>query len=107
MQSDHSILLEDISSLLAAQPGAARLAAIEDTLTAGYARAMALEAERWRLERRMGEVARELDEDVETRADELARLATRVRKADGDLSHLRTLLGSLHDRARELRAATA
>ena len=34
------------------------LARLEDTLTEGYARALALEAERWRLERRIGEVAR-------------------------------------------------
>lgn len=97
------MLLDDINSLLAAPPGAAGLPAIEEILTAGYARAMALEGERWRLERRMGEVARQLDGDVEARAEELARLSRCVTEADVDLGHLRTLLGSLRDRARELR----
>ena len=38
--------------------GAPSLDAIESTLTDGYAEALALEAERSRIERRLGEVAR-------------------------------------------------
>ena len=55
-------LLEQIDELLAdAGRGAARsLARLERTLTDGYALALALEAERWRLEQRIAELAGEL-----------------------------------------------
>jgi hypothetical protein len=99
--ADHSPLLDEISSLLALPPGHPGLAAVDDTLTAGYAQAMALEAERWRLERRIGEVAGEVA--AGTGVDELVHLARRMSAADGEISRLRTLLQSLHDRARELR----
>src|SRR5207244_13485233 len=42
--------------------GAPSLDAIESTLTHGYAEALALEAERSRIERRLGEVARDAGE---------------------------------------------
>ena len=106
MVEDDAILLEDIQTLLAAKPGEPGLAAIEDTLASGYARAMALEAERWRLERRLGELARGIADGRES-TDELAQLARRMSTADGDLSTLRTALGSLRDRAREIRFASA
>jgi hypothetical protein len=105
MPADHAMLLEEIAALLASEPAAAALPAIEDTLTAGYARAMALEAERWRLQRQLGEVAGQVEDDVEAHVLELARLARCVTKTDGDLGRLRALLGSLRDRARELRTA--
>ena len=98
---DHANLLDDIRALLAAQPGETGLERIEDTLTAGYARAMALEAEHWRLEQQMARLA----DDGE--AEELLGLARRMSASKGDLGHLRTLLDSLRDRARELRVATA
>lgn len=80
------------------------LARMEDTLTDGYAQALALEAERWRLERRLSEVARTLGgADGATLAGELAALSGRLNAADGELSHLRELLGSLHERARVAR----
>ena len=79
------------------------LAHLEDTLTEGYARALALEAERWRLERRIGEVAREGRTDI---GEELKSLGTRLTRADGELTKLRSLLGSLHERARAARHAT-
>lgn len=102
--ADYSPLLDEIRSLLALQPGDPALARIDDTLTAGYAQAMALEAERWRLERRIGEMARDVAaDDAGARVDELARLARRISAADGEISHLRTLLRSLRERARELR----
>ena len=44
-------LLDRISALLGDSTG--DLDTIEHTLTDGYARALALEAERWRLERRV------------------------------------------------------
>jgi len=89
---------EQIEELLS--DDAPTLARIEDTLTEGYARALALEAERWRLERRIGEVAREGRTDV---GEELRSLGTRLTHADGELAELRSLLGTLHERARAVR----
>ncbi len=77
---------------------------IEDTLTAGYAKALALEAERWRLERRIAAVAAELGESSrDDEHSELTQLGRRLSAADGDLSNLRTLLSSLRSRADEVR----
>lgn len=86
--------------------GAPTLAHVEDTLTAGYAHALALEAERLRIERRLGEVVREAGGRRPTSlSDELSTLSTRLTSADGELTSLRALLGVLHDRARALRSA--
>jgi len=93
---------EQIEELLSAD--APTLARMEDTLTEGYARALALEAERWRLERRIGEVAREGRTDI---SEELRSLGTRLTHADGELANLRSLLGSLQERARVVRLAAS
>ena len=77
---------------------------VEDTLTEGYAKALALEAERLRLERRLGEMARRATPE---RAAEIRTLGSRLIHADGELEQLRSLLGTLHDRARELRAGVS
>jgi hypothetical protein len=92
---------QEIEALLSAE--APTLARLEDTLTEGYARALAIEAERWRLERRIGEVAREGRSDV---SEELRSLGTQLTRADGELVELRSLLGTLHERARVLRKAS-
>ncbi len=79
---------------------------IEHTLTDGYARALALEAERWRLERKIAVVAARLgDEVTDEDASELAQLGQRLTHADDDLGRLRALLVSLRGRADEVRAA--
>jgi hypothetical protein len=91
-----------IEELLSAD--APTLARMEDTLTEGYAKALALEAERWRLERRIGEVAREGRTDI---GEELRSLGTRLTHADGELAKLRSLLGSLHERARVARLSAS
>ena len=94
---------EQIEELLSAD--APTLARMEDTLTEGYARALALEAERWRLERRLGEVARTVEgPNVSSFADELTALAKGLTHADSELKQLRTLLGSLHERTRSARS---
>jgi hypothetical protein len=107
--SEPSSLVEEISALLEAPPAPERglyLDRLEHTLTAGYAEALALEAERWRLERRLGEVALSLAEGEQgAGADELVRLARRMADAAGDLSRLRGLLATLRERASEVRAA--
>jgi hypothetical protein len=104
---DMTTLFEKIDALLA-EPGRDEpaLARMEHTLTEGYARALALEAERWRLERRIGEVAAKLAEgDRERRTQELASLAERISSADGDLSVLRGRLSVLRRAAHDVRAA--
>jgi hypothetical protein len=76
-------LQEEIAELLTAPEdgaGAPTLATLERRLTDGYAEALALEAERLRIERRLGEV-------------------------DGELARLRPLLRSLQARARAVRSA--
>ncbi|MDQ4029523.1 MAG: hypothetical protein M3168_00615 [Actinomycetota bacterium] len=101
-------LLDRIQSLIAAPPatrGGPTLDRIEDVLTEGYACALALEAERWRLERRLGEVAAEFAGGQQGRTEELASIARRMAAADGDLVRLRAALASLRDRASETRAA--
>lgn len=89
---------KQIEELLSAD--APTLARMEDILTEGYARALELEAERWRLERRIGEVAREGRTDI---GEELKALGIRLTHADGELTKLRGLLGTLHERARAAR----
>jgi ABC-type phosphate transport system auxiliary subunit len=100
---------EDIRNLLEAPPTGDRaptLDHIEHTLTSGYARALALEAERWRLERKITDVAARLVDQVSDEdATELTKLSQRLADADGDLTRLRALLASLRTRADEVRAA--
>src|SRR6476661_2539379 len=102
------MIQDEIRTLLDSSPlgeDAPSIDAIEHTLTAGYARALALEAERWRLERRIAEVAAELGRKPdEVEQSELAQLGQRLSAADGDLSKLRGLLSSLRSRAEEVRA---
>jgi hypothetical protein len=100
---------DEIRTLLDAPPSgddAPSLDHIEHTLTAGYATALALEAERWRLERKIAEVAASLtDGGSELRHSELAQLGRRLSEADGDLAALRSLLSSLRMRADVVRSA--
>lgn len=106
--SPSTMIHEEIRTLLEAPPAGAdapSLDAIEHTLTAGYARALALEAERWRLERRIADVASKLGaQSGALQQSELTKLGQRLSAADGDLSRLRGLLSSLRSRADEVRA---
>ena len=92
------MMMQEIEQLLTAE--APSLDRLESMLTDGYAQALALEAERWRLERRLGEVAREGGEAL---GDELSSIGHRLNVADVELSKLRSLLGTLHERARSAR----
>lgn len=96
--------ITELLSLPQTGAGAPTLARVEDTLTEGYAHALALEAERWRLERRLGDVAREANRgDASEIAKRIATLSERLTSANGELTRLRALLATLHDRARQLR----
>jgi hypothetical protein len=98
---------DEIRSLLDSPPAgedAPTIDDIEHTLTAGYARALALEAERWRLERKISEVAAKLGgKSPDDEHSELTQLGQRLSAADGDLGNLRVLLSSLRSRADEVR----
>lgn len=99
---------DEIRSLLDAPPEgeeAPTIDAIEDMLTAGYARALALEAEHWRLQRRIAAAAAKLGgKSPDDERSELIELGRRLSAADGDLNQLRRLLSSLRSRADEVRA---
>jgi len=104
--ADLAPLLERISRLLknrSADPGKPLVTEMEDTLTDGYARALQLEAERLRLERRIGELARSVDGPEE--ADELKALAGRLRDVNVELERLRDRLGLLQKHLAAVRAA--
>jgi chromosome segregation ATPase len=104
--ADLAPLLERITGLLknrSADPGKPLVTEMEDTLTDGYARALQLEAERLRLERRIGELARSVDGPEE--AHELKALAGRLRDVDAELERLRNRLGALQKHLASVRAA--
>jgi len=96
-------LIKDIHSLLAQDPTRTQLAYVEDVLTSGYAHALALEALQLRLERQLYRLAceREASDDPA----EAAELTERLGEVERELAHLRAVLVTLRDRARELRAA--
>jgi septation ring formation regulator EzrA len=101
-------LLEQIDELLA-EPAQteepAALARLERTLTDGYAYALALEAERYRLERRMSELAGELnDGNQELKTKELAHVSDRLSSNASILTALRETLTQLRARSSELRS---
>jgi hypothetical protein len=95
--------IADLLSLPEIGAGAPSIDTIETTLTDGYAAALALEGERWRIERRLGEVARDAGDAEDVR--ELAHLCERLETADGELAGLRSLLSNLQGVRRRRRAA--
>lgn len=106
--TDVNAIIAEIEAVLDHDDAPRALDEIEDTLTSGYAAAIALETERWRIERGITELAAELggEADFELhRADEIVELAQQLSAADADLIRLRELLGPLRERAAAARAA--
>jgi len=105
---DLPLLLDRIRILAdsdGAEPADRLLATIEHTLTDGYAHALALEGERLRIERQMGEAVTRLDDDEHVEA--LSSLAARLETTDRELVRLRAVLASLRRRADRVRRADA
>jgi hypothetical protein len=105
---ENMTLFEEIDVLLTA-PAEERelyLARVEDTLSIGYARALAIEAERSRLAQQLREVAAGLEGgDLHRGAVQLSELSRRVAKAEDDLGRLRGRLATLRTHARQVRTA--
>jgi hypothetical protein len=99
-------LYDRIQTLIESE--ASDLAQIERTLTDGYAEALSLEAERWRLERRIAEVTQGIQRgDTARKARELATLSQRLDGNAGALQRLRAVLGDLRRHASGVRAGSA
>jgi predicted nucleic acid-binding Zn-ribbon protein len=99
-------LLAQINALISAP--ARDLDTIERTLTDGYAHALSLEAEKWRLEKRINELAQSLQSgDTAKKARELAALAKRVEGSVDDLTALRSRLTDLRRHADDVRVGAA
>ena len=88
MTDDLSLLIDRLRFLVD-HPGD-ELAAVEHTLTDGYARALALEAERRRAEARVRELAGDAEGLGEQRV-----LKVRLEQIDRELAELRALLDRL------------
>jgi predicted nucleic acid-binding Zn-ribbon protein len=101
---EYSALCDEIRTLLE-QPASApeqSLKRLEDTLTEGYARALALDAERLRIERQIGALGADLSRGAR-QGDEIETLAARLSHAGSRLTALRALLDPLRDRTNALR----
>ncbi len=72
---------------------------LEYTLTSGYAHALALEAERRRLEQRIGALAADLRPEDRRSAVELTALTRSLGRTDVRLERLRKLIAALKARA--------
>ena len=103
-----AVIENDILELLdlpSSGEAAPSLANLEDALTSGYARAMALEAEESRVQRRIADVAVALaDEEGRLPDPELKQLAHELKATRGNLRQLRALLESLRRRAEAARS---
>ena len=102
-------LLEQIDELLAeshSEGQSSTLARLERTLTDGYAYALELESERWRLEQRLSELAGELHEgDQDEKSQELAQISRRLSSNGTALESLRATLTRLRNHATAVRGA--
>lgn len=90
-------LLEEIGALIEA-PSVDR-EHVERTLTDGYAHALTLEAERWRLQKQVDRITRDLQKSgAPARTTELRSLGSRLDGIVGELSRLRARLAELRRR---------
>lgn len=105
MQTDLPLLLDRIRRLVEESSGGSTeplLATMEHTLTDGYAHALALEAETWRIQKRIAELAAKIENGEH--AGELRGLVDRLEETKGDLEGLRESLEILRRRAERVRS---
>ena len=98
---DFHALCDELDALIEAPPAtdSASRARLERTLTDGYASAMSLEAERLKLERRIGAVAAQVSvRNRGAKTEELAALSTQLTATSGELERLRERLVKLRRR---------
>lgn len=96
-------LLNTIQTMISSETS--DLQQIERTLTDGYAHALALEAERSRLERQIAQVAQGIEDgDTAENARELASLTRRLDGNAGALARLRAVLAELRRHANRVRS---
>ena len=101
---------EEIRSLLETPPDgedAPTIDTIEHTLTAGYARALALEAERWRLQQRLREMTAAVARGETASRLELAAAMRQLKRQEDEIGALRQELGRLQQRHSSVVRATA
>jgi len=91
-------LMAEIATLLAEKEGEGNPAQLERALTDGYARALSLEAQRWRLEQRIGELTTTIASGGAESQRELAELIQLLKRQEGDIGALRADLGRLRQR---------
>jgi hypothetical protein len=96
--SELDALFAEIARLLARAANDDDPVVMERTLTDGYARALAIEAERSRLRRRIGQVTSTIERDGSAAVGELSSLARRLEAEDGTLEQLRDELRRLRER---------
>jgi chromosome segregation ATPase len=96
-------LLDAIQTMISSETN--DLAQIERTLTDGYARALELETERSRLERRIAQVTQGIEHgDPAENARELVSLTRRLDGNAGTLAKLRGVLAELRRHANRVRS---
>ena len=108
MPRDVRLLIDRIDDLSGERddvPPKPLLEEIEHTLTDGYAVALALEGESWRLQRRITELAARIESRDHT--DEMRRLGYSLAEATSSLTRLRGSLAALRRRADAVRALAA
>jgi hypothetical protein len=101
--------MTDLLDRISAQLGAPTrdVDQVERTLTDGYAKALSLEAEGWRLERRVAALSQGIEQgDIVTNARELADVARRLERNGEDLAELRRLLAELRRCADDARVGS-
>jgi len=91
-------LMLEIAALLAEKEGEGDPAHLERALTDGYARALSLEAERWRLEQRIDQLTSTIASGGPQSQRELAELVRLLKRQEGDIGALRADLGLLRKR---------
>jgi hypothetical protein len=105
MSNDFPLLFDQIRALLDAAPDdEAGLAEMENTLTNGCARALLLETERVRIEKRIGELAQGDEDPIEL--EELRSLSDLRTQGEVELVRLRALLELLRQRIHARRAVS-